>query len=285
MSTRGLKKWALLLTFWVALHVPSLRAQTLPFIPTGGNSGVDFEFQTDGTLLAEGSLGANSLSASGPGIRFMWVPSIGAIRAGAANGMEWNLANMGTFSTAFGSGTTASGKYSTASGNGSSATGSSSTALGAGAFAGGEGSTASGYGARAPAWGSTAFGISTWSDGVGSMAYGVGASTTGEGATASGYFTIASGAFSAAFGCYTSASSLGSFVIGTYNVGGGTANAWVDTDPIFEIGNGTSSNPSDAFVINKDGSGTIQGALTGKAGFLTTPDSVATTDIPMYTGH
>lgn len=276
MSTQGLKKWALLLTFWVALQVSPLRAQTLPFIPTGGGSGVDFELQSNGTFLAEGTFMGGTLSASGPGTRFIWFPGGAALRAGSVTGSQWDAGNVGLYSVAMGLNTTASGTYAVAMGDGSSATGTGSTALGMGALASQEGATASGYGARAPSWASTAFGISTWAGGVGSVATGIGASTSGEASTASGYFTLASGAFSSAFGLYTSAQAFNTFVIGTYNVGGGTPNSSVTTDPAFEIGNGTSSaNPSDALVVYKNGNAVLQGSLqVAPAG-----------DIPMYAGH
>ena len=91
-------------------------------------------------------------------------------------------------------------------------------------------------------------------------------------------------------GYQTTANSLNSFVIGTYNVGAystgtgplaGETN-WVNTDPLFEIGNGTSSTPSDALVVYKNGTSAFQGTITAKAGVLTTAASVAQTDIPMF---
>ena len=274
MSTQSLKKWALLLTFWVALYVPSLRAQTLPLVMSVSTT--DFEFQTNGTFLAEGQLALGSLSVSGAGTRLVWFPGGAALRAGTVTGSQWDAANIGLYSTAFGFNTTASGAYSTAFGNGTSATGIGSTAFGVGATASQEGATASGYGARAPAWASTAFGISTWSDGVGSLATGIGASTTGEASTASGYFTYSSGAFSSTFGLYTTAQAFNSFVIGAYNVGGGTSNSSVATDPAFEIGNGTSStDKSDAFVVYKNGNVIAQGSM----------QVAPSGDIPMFTGN
>lgn len=54
MSTRGLKKWALLLTFWLALHTASLRAQTFTTLYSG-TSPVILQMATDGTLEAIGT--------------------------------------------------------------------------------------------------------------------------------------------------------------------------------------------------------------------------------------
>jgi hypothetical protein len=42
--------------------------------------------------------------------------------------------------------------------------------------------------------------------------------------------------------------------VGRYNVGGGNATSWIDTDPIFEIGNGTGiSTRSNAITVLKNG--------------------------------
>ncbi len=73
--------------------------------------------------------------------------------------------------------------------------------------------------------------------------------------------------------------------LGCYNVGSGNENAWVATDPLLEVGNGTASTPSDALVIYKNGNATLQGALTAQGGVVVSPDSVAQTDIPMYAGN
>lgn len=86
--------------------------------------------------------------------------------------------------------------------------------------------------------------------------------------------TFATGSYTTAYGANTSAQSYFSFVLGTYNVGGGSKTTWVATDPIFEIGNGTSSTPSDAMVVYKNGNAILQGVLQVAPGG----------DIPMYTG-
>ena len=56
-----------------------------------------------------------------------------------------------------------------------------------------------------------------------------------------------------------------SFVIGAYNLGGGEGdeNTWVATDPLFEVGNGTSySTPSDALEVLKNGNTIVSGTLS-----------------------
>lgn len=68
------------------------------------------------------------------------------------------------------------------------------------------------------------------------------------------YCTIASGVASTSFGLYTKAQSYGSFAIGRYNVGGGTYDSWVSTDPLFEIGWGTGvGSENNIFTVDKNG--------------------------------
>ena len=110
---------------------------------------------------------------------------------------------------------------------------------------------------------------------LGQFAHAVG---TGSFAASTGYssgnyaFSIgenvdATATASAAFGLSNNANSEASFVIGAYNVGKTKSNgtpttsSWVSGDPLFEIGNGTSSTPADAVVVYKDGSAKFSGAV------------------------
>jgi hypothetical protein len=126
---------------------------------------------------------------------------------------------------------------------------------------------------------SVAFGSSTAS---GSYSAAFGDSTaSGYDSTAMGQST-ASGSYATSAGISASANSYDSFVVGTYNVGLSetlaTPNltAWMAADPLFEVGNGTSSVKSDALVVYKDGSETVKGPIT-----VTNPGG----DIPMYAGN
>ncbi len=57
----------------------------------------------DGGILAEGTYGSGSaLAVTGAGTRFIWVPSKAAIRAGTVAGTQWDAANVGNYSVAFG---------------------------------------------------------------------------------------------------------------------------------------------------------------------------------------
>ncbi|WP_417854141.1 tail fiber domain-containing protein [Xanthomarina gelatinilytica] len=120
----------------------------------------------------------------------------------------------------------ASGELSFGSGRETTASGYFSTAMGNATEASGESSTAMGYNTTASGAGSTAMGNST---------------------TASGYNSTAMGNGTIASGSYTTA-------IGRYNIGGGLPINWLATDPIFEIGNGSSNtNRQNALTVLKNG--------------------------------
>ena len=87
-----------------------------------------------------------------------------------------------------------------------------------------------------------------------SVAMGIGTVASEYAATALGYFGRATGRFSTALGLSTRAESYSSTSIGRYNVGGGDVDSWTGTDPLFEIGNGTSYEVrSNAMTVLKNG--------------------------------
>jgi len=59
----------------------------------------------NGSVLFDGTIG--NTPVNGAGTRMMWVPSKGAFRAGAVNYTQWDNANIGLYSAAFGYSTTA----------------------------------------------------------------------------------------------------------------------------------------------------------------------------------
>jgi hypothetical protein len=91
----------------------------------------------------------------------------------------------------------------------------------------------------------------------------------------------ASGDFSHATGYNSQAQSLASVAVGSLNQGGGTDDEWVDTDPLFEVGNGwsetspMSGDRSNALTTLKNGRTT----LTNKFW-----DSGEPTDVPVASG-
>ena len=131
----------------------------------------------------------------GEGTRMMWIGGMAAFRAGfldASHATLWQVPNIGLYSVAFGSNSSASGQSSfsccggsTASGNGavalgnSTASGEMSTAIGASTASGGF-STAIGWLSEATAMHSIAMGVSTTASGDYSVAIGRYASTDGQ---------------------------------------------------------------------------------------------------------
>ena len=288
MHTGAIKKWALALTLWVALHTSSLRAQifTAPLqASTTGTNPVDFEFRADGTLIAKGNAGVGSLLTDdqGAGVRMLWFPSLGAFRAGGVDWVQWDASNIGQYSAAMGWDTTSSGYGSMAFGVLSTASGYRSVILGSGNTANATGSAIVGSENTASGLNSMTLGTGNTASGWYALALGQSNSSTGRTSTTMGGGNTASGWYSTASGLYTTASSYFSFVVGTFNVGGGSDSTWVPTDPLFEVGNGggsgygnpNASGPSDAFVVYKNGNATLQGTLH------VSPSG----DIPMFSGN
>ena len=137
-------------------------------------------------------------------------------------------------STASAWGSTSMGYLTTASGGFSTATGVSTTASGYYSMASGYASTASGRASIAMGYYSTASGNY-------STAIGYHSNATGNFSTAMGNTATASGYYSMAMGFQTTAQAFDSIALGQSNIGGGTSNSWVPADPLFEIGNGTTS--------------------------------------------
>ncbi|MBO3115521.1 hypothetical protein J4050_02110 [Winogradskyella sp. DF17] len=157
-------------------------------------------------------------------------------------------------STAMGRETVASGSGATAMGFRTEASGSNSTAMGNRSVASGSNSRAMGSSTEASGSNSTAMGSSTGASGTSSTAMGTSTEASGNYATAMGVSTTASGFNSTAMGFVTTAEAFISLAIGRYNIGGGDPFNWVETDPLFEIGNGISnSNRSNALTLFKNG--------------------------------
>lgn len=81
-------------------------------------------------------------------------------------------------------------------------------------------------------------------------------------ANAQNLSTTATGVAATAFGFSTNANVYAHLVGGRYNVGGGTSDGWVTGDPLFELGNGTStSSRSNAFRVLKNGNTNVYGTF------------------------
>jgi len=128
-----------------------------------------------------------------------------AFRAGTAQGTQWNDANRGTYSTAFGVNATASGQSSTAFGEGSIASGAASTAFGVNTQSTATRTTSFGVATQASGQSATAFGETTTASGAAATAFGTNTTASGLRAVAFGSGTTASGAVATTFGENTTA--------------------------------------------------------------------------------
>ena len=184
----------------------------------------------DGGILAKGVNGAGAtLTTSGAGTRLVWNPRKGAFRAGEINGTHWDEINIGEYSTATGYNARASGYASISMGDGTTASAVNSVAIGAFSQATAEGAVAMG----------------SYSSALNQYATAIGESAT------------ASGTYSVAMGNSVTAESYGQLSFGTLNMpkGGENPNAWVATDPLLVVGNGTGTGVlrSNALTILKNG--------------------------------
>jgi hypothetical protein len=180
-----------------------------------------------GGLVVSGTVNEGTIPASGAGVRLMWYPRKGALRAGGAGWTEWDDVNIGYFSTATGGASTASGDYSIAMGYNTTASGEGAIAMGYNTTASGYYATALGRGTSA-AWYATALGYQTVS-GVGSTAMGWNTSADGTYATATGAHTVASGTRSTALGSSTTASGTFSLATGSQTRASGSGSTAMGT--------------------------------------------------------
>jgi len=180
----------------------------------------------------------------GNGDKLMFLPDLHAFRVGTvstgAASTYWNRDSIGLYSFASGINTRAQGIGATAMGRDTEATNSYAFATGYFSNADGQYSTAMGFNTDAFGLGATALGYST--DAEQNYTF------------AAGYFAEAQAIYSTAIGRGTRAQSYGSTAIGSYNIGGGSATAWQNEDPIFEIGIGESQSTSEnALTVLKNG--------------------------------
>jgi hypothetical protein len=138
-------------------------------------------------------------------------------------GSQWDNANIGRVSTAFGVNTTASGFASTAMGYITTADGFFSTAMGSNTAANGAYSTALGSHTTASELGTTAMGIYTTASGQSATAMGSHTTASGYDATAMGSHTTASEQGATAIGKSTIASGQNATAMGTETTASGTS--------------------------------------------------------------
>ncbi len=206
---------------------------------------------------ASGSLStAMGILATASGTNSTAMGTVTTASGNNSTAMGYQTHAYGGVSTAMGYLTTASGGYSTAIGESTIASGNNSTAMGYLTTASASYSTAMGYLTTASGGYSTAMGNTTTASGSPSTAMGYLTTASASYSTAMGFGTTASGIASTAMGVSTVSRPYGSLVIGRFNDSIITSNptTWVSTDPVFIIGNGTSTNiRSNAMVVLKNG--------------------------------
>ena len=168
---------------------------------------------------------------SGAGTRLMWIPNKAAFRAGTVAGTEWDAANIGLYSAAFGSRTVASGPgsftagaYNQAIGDGSAVFGSNNTSTGVVSFVAGYynqsaaqfSAIAGGYLNTISVNGQYGFiaGLANYVSNTAAVAMGSYSTSTGVSSFAAGYYAMASGDAAIALGQRVLASGESSIAMG-----------------------------------------------------------------------
>lgn len=166
----------------------------------------------NGAVLFDSTVGITPVS--GAGTRLMWIPAKAAFRAGRISGTQWNDANIGVYSIAFGFNNTASGGNATAMGQLTTASGADATALGYGTVASGSESLATGMSCTASGTQSIAMGIWSTASGSSSIAIGNSNISNNTASTAIGLYANAYGYGSTAIGWGSTASNYSTSVFG-----------------------------------------------------------------------
>jgi len=230
---------------WVELK-PAVFENNSGTVRNAGESTDDFVFGRD-------QLPPNNINISDR--LFFFDESKGAFRAGRIQGSKnWSTDSLGNYSCAFGTNNVAKGENTFATGLGSIASGNNSNALGIGTKAIGTSSLTANYLSKAIGDYSNAMNVSTKAIGNGSFSIGYFSEGIGVGSFAMGFHTKANGSYSVSIGDYTTADSYSSVALGRFNVGGGVLNSWLSSDPLFEIGIGSSIvDKKNALTVKKDG--------------------------------
>jgi hypothetical protein len=235
------------------------------YLPAAG--ALRFKFQSNASVTQAGfKIRWSQVMARNTEIspRFGWYYDVmaRAVRGGTrASDDQWDTEDLGLYSFGWGHGAQANGLNSFAAGWNVTASGDHSVAMG-------EGSSANGSN-------SAAFGLNTTANGFYSFAVGQHTRTGGEGSFAAGLSTEALGLQSFAAGNDTRATGQSSFAMGSgivsrayvaafgrYNDTISASGGWVDTDPLFMLGNGSGNAArSNALLVTKEGNVTIGGRI------------------------
>ncbi len=240
------------------------------------------------TALNSTSIGVNNTS-SGIGSFTLGsgnnATSPGAFALGEGNDANgFNSLALGKNNTATGVSSIVGGEQNTATGDYSFAIGTYNQTIGLGSISVGSFNTSNGVNSATIGESNTsggqnslAIGFTTTATGGNSLAMGNTTQALAENSLALGNSTITSGANSLALGEGTTAKAYSSIAIGKYNTVVGNSGVWTPTDPLLVAGNGTSSTPSNAMVLYKNGNLAISGALNLPIVTLTTATTLGAT--------
>ena len=177
----------------------------------------------------------------------------------------------GDRSVAIGDQNLSSGYISLAIGSNSTSSGTVSVALGISNLASGDYSSAIGRSSTASGEDALALGHNNTATGDGSVALGTSNVCAGNNAIAMGLFSEADGRNANALGFRLKATSYNNTVFGRWNEDSGNSDTWVETDPLFQVGNGShSGDRANAFTILKNGTVSFEN--------FTFPDADGTAD-------
>jgi hypothetical protein len=214
-----------------------------------------------GVVTAAGSVlfssGTGGVPATGAGSRFEWIPSSAAIRAGNVSGTDWDAANIGAYSIAFGQDNTASNNFDEVlGGSGNTAA---SAAWGYDVVAGGQGNSANGGRAFIGGGdGNNASGNESVIAGGAQNTVSGGDATIGGGQLNNASSTVAT----VAGGSRNTASNLGATVAG----GGGNAGLGNTASGIAATVGGGQSNVASGSFATIAGGGTGDGSANAHGG-------------------
>ncbi|WP_409477737.1 tail fiber domain-containing protein [Pseudobdellovibrio sp. HCB154] len=219
-----------------------------------GTSAPLHTLHVEGDLLVNGGAwgAGNSLNVSGASTRMFFYSKKAAFRGGYVGGTEWDDANIGEGSFAFGANSPQASGFGSIAMHGGYATADHTIAIGHYAQATEYGAVAFNEG-QAHGTHSTAF-DSSYSTGYYSFAAGS-SSASGSHSIALGSNAEADADYAVAIGAGSRAYSYRSTALGAYNVPiAGSNNSWVATDPLLVVGNGISNaSRSNAMTILKNG--------------------------------
>ncbi|MFZ9595410.1 MAG: tail fiber domain-containing protein, partial [Bdellovibrionia bacterium] len=260
------------MTGTLSLPANGLAVGSNQLVVSGGNVGIGVATPSDALMLSGNLVVPYRAWNTGPLVSLpvyvggtsdftvaFWDGKRGAFFAGEVQSGSFTPNNLGYASASFGKDSRALGYASVSSGQGGTASGDRSfvaggwgnKAIGLDSFVAGDSNEASGedsivaggWGNRASAWGSFAAGESNTASGSRSF-------------VAGGWVNTASGSGSFVAGVGNLSTGFSQFTIGQFNQTRGDENAasWVQTDPLFVIGNGLSGAArSNAMMVLKNG--------------------------------